>query len=212
MYCAQIKLALGCVQLVQIFELYTKLSYILKQKSLITLPSTIRRISYLAALAILLSLAILPIFSVLSTKIFNDINWLQLIEQDQYQKDELELARRIESIYGYVSGSEFLLLSVLFIIVFAKLTRMLSQSKYLSMELKSQQKDLKFFWLTVFFGYGIRTVVQFMYGHYYLIIHWYYARWMLYYISNPIMDVPNVLYVYWKHAVTFKDENKITGR
>ncbi len=43
-----------------------------------------------------------------------------------------------------------------------------------------------------------------MYGHYYLIFPWYYTRWMLYYLSNPVMDVPNVLYVYWKHAVTFK--------
>jgi hypothetical protein len=43
-----------------------------------------------------------------------------------------------------------------------------------------------------------------MYGHYYTIFPWYYTRWMLYYVSNPIMDVPNVLYVYWKHAVTFK--------
>ena len=43
-----------------------------------------------------------------------------------------------------------------------------------------------------------------MYGHYYLVFPWYYTRWMLYYLSNPVMDVPNVLYVYWKHAVTFK--------
>jgi hypothetical protein len=27
---------------------------------------------------------------------------------------------------------------------------------------------------------------------------------MLYYVSNPVMDVPNVLYVYWMHAVTFR--------
>jgi hypothetical protein len=30
---------------------------------------------------------------------------------------------------------------------------------------------------------------------------------MLYYISNPVMDVPNVLYVYWKHAVTFRGDS-----
>ena len=136
MYCTQIKLALGCVQLVQIFELYIK-KYILHQKSLLKLPTTIRRISYLAALAILLSLAILPIFSILSWKVFEDINWSELYNKNSYKASELELARKTEATYGYVSGSEFLLLSVLFIIVFVKLTRMLNQSKYLVMELMS---------------------------------------------------------------------------
>ncbi len=82
-----------------------------------------------------------------------------MYNKDSYKASELELARKTEATYGYVSGSEFLLLSVLFIIVFVKLTRMLNQSKYLVMELKSQQKELKFFWLTVFVGYGFRTVI-----------------------------------------------------
>ncbi len=159
MYCTQIKLALGCVQLVQVFELYTKLKYILEQKSLIALPTTIRWISILAAVAILLSLAILPIFSILSRNIFNGINWDKLYYSETYKLSEEEKARKTESIYGYVSGSEFLLLSIFFVVLFTKLTRMLNKSKFLSADLKSQRKELTIFWVTVFFGYGIRTVL-----------------------------------------------------
>ena len=126
MYCAQIKLALGCVQLIQIFELYIKLKYILHQNNLLTLPITIRRISYLAALAILLSLAILPIFSIMSSQVFVNIDWSELYISGPYKVSELNYARHIEAIYGLVSGCEFLLLSVLFIVLFIKLTRMLN--------------------------------------------------------------------------------------
>ena len=59
-----------------------------------------------------------------------------------------------------------------------------------------------------------------MYGHYYLVIPKLYTRWMLYYVSNPVMDIPNVIYVYWKHFVTFEttsqpivrdDSSSLTG-
>ena len=113
----------------------------------------------MAAVAILLSLAILPIFSILSRNIFNGINWDKLYISDSYKLSEEEKARKTESIYGYVSGSEFLLLSVLFVILFAKLTRMLNKSEFLSVQLKSQRKELTIFWFTVFFGYGIRTLL-----------------------------------------------------
>ena len=116
----------------QVFELYTKLKYILEQKSLSALPTTIRWISILAAVAILLSLAILPVFSYLSWKIFSEINWNKLFYSDEYKLSELKTARKTEATYGYVSGSEFLLLSFLFIFIFAKLTRMLNKSKFLS--------------------------------------------------------------------------------
>ena len=55
----------------------------------------------------------------------------------------------------------------------------------------------------MFFGYGLRVIMQFMYGHYYLVIPKTYTRQMLYYVSNPVMDAPNVIYVYWKHYVAF---------
>jgi hypothetical protein len=51
-------------------------------------------------------------------------------------------------------------------------------------------------------------IVQFMYGHYYLFIPKLYTRWMLYDITNPVMDAPNVLYVYWKHYITFRENSK----
>ena len=143
----------------QVFELYTKLKYILEQKSLSDLPTTIRWISILAAVAILLSLAILPIFSILSRNIFKEINWDKLYYSDAYKQSEEDKVRQTESIYGYVSGSEFLLLSILFVILFTKLTRMLNKSELLSDQLKSQRKELTIFWVTVFFGYGIRTLL-----------------------------------------------------
>jgi len=49
-----------------------------------------------------------------------------------------------------------------------------------------------------------------MYGHYYLIFPRVYTRWMLYYVTNPIFDIPNVLYVYWKHYATFKFNSEQT--
>jgi hypothetical protein len=121
-----------------------------------------------------------------------------------YQEEEEKIARKTESTYGLVSGCEFLILSILFVVLFTKLTRLLRDSEFLNSDLKSQRKELKLFWLTVFFGYGLRCILQFLYGQYWRFIPQYYTRWMLYYISNPVMDVPNVLYVYWKHAVTFK--------
>lgn len=83
------------------------------------------------------------------------------------------------------------------------------KSVYLNADLKAQRRDLQIFWITIFLGYGVRTILQFLYGHYYLFIPHYYTRWNLYYISNPIMDVPNLLYVYWKHYVAFKEKPEV---
>ena len=102
-----------------------------------------------------------------------------------------------------MSGVEFLVLVLLFIFVFSKLKRLVSNSQYLSDNLKGQRHELNQFWLIVFFGYGLRVILQFMYGHYYLVIPKTYTRQMLYYVSNPVMDAPNVIYVYWKHYVAF---------
>ena len=60
------------------------------------------------------------------------------------------------------------------------------------------------FWITVGIGYGIRTVVQFLYGYYYLFIKQLFWRWMLYLISCPLLDIPSVVYVFYVHYKTFK--------
>ena len=204
MYCTQIKLALGCVQLVQISELYIKLKYILKQRSLISLPTTIRLFAGGALLAILLSLSILPYFNLKSLQQFNQLQWNRILVSDSYKCQQFFEARSLESTYGIISGCEFFILTALFVFVFYRLTKLLNESEYLNLELKKQRKDLQLFWVAVFFGYGVRTVLQFFYGHYYLVIPKQYTRWMLYDALNPVMDIPNVLYVYWKHFITFK--------
>ena len=199
LYCTQIKLALGCVQLVEVYELFVKLKYILLQKSLDKMQTTMRRIVVFAVVSILVSLAILPYFDWKSRKTYNSFNFDLIYTSTKYKEEQLEISRHIESTYGIVSGVEFFVLVALFVAVFTKLSKLLDDTDLLNSALKEQRRELKLFWIIVFFGYGLRTIIQFMYGHYYLIFPREYTRWMLYYSSNPIMDVPNVLYVYWKH-------------
>jgi hypothetical protein len=61
--------------------------------------------------------------------------------------------------------------------------------------------------VTVAFGYGVRTVVQLLYGHYYLFIKEFYWRWMLYLITCPLLDIPNILYVFYVHFKIFKSQS-----
>ena len=137
---------------------------------------------------------------------FDSLEWNKILVSDSYKCQQFFEARSIESTYVIISGCEFFILTSLFVFVFYKLTKLLNESEYLNLELNKQRKDLQLFWIAVFFGYGIRTVLQFFYGHYYLVIPKYYSRWMLYVALNPVMDIPNVLYVYWKHFVTFKSQ------
>jgi hypothetical protein len=62
------------MQLVQIVELYIKLRYILNQKNLGKFQKTQRKIFAAAAIAIFLSLIVLPYFNVRSVKIYDSID------------------------------------------------------------------------------------------------------------------------------------------
>jgi hypothetical protein len=76
----------------------------------------------------------------------------------------------IESKYGFASGLEFLVLTVMFGISFYILSKLLKESDILNSILKNQRRELVLFWITVSFGYGVRTVIQLLYGYYYLFI------------------------------------------
>ena len=76
----------------------------------------------------------------------------------------------IESKYGFASGLEFLALTVMFAIAFYILSRLLKESDILNTILRNQRRELVLFWITVAFGYGVRTVIQLLYGYYYLFI------------------------------------------
>jgi hypothetical protein len=81
-------LALGCIQLVQIVELYIKLRYILNQKNLVEFNKTQRKIFAAAAIAIFLSLIALPYFNVRSVKIYDSIDYYKLYTEDSYKQAE----------------------------------------------------------------------------------------------------------------------------
>ena len=66
----QLKLAMGFMQLVEIFQLYIKLRFILLQKNQSRLKNTKLWLFLMMFMCILLSLAPLPIFDILSRKDF----------------------------------------------------------------------------------------------------------------------------------------------
>ena len=55
---------------------------------------------------------------------------------DAYKCQEFFKSRSIESTYGIISGCEFFILTVLFVFVFYRLTKLLNESEYLNLELK----------------------------------------------------------------------------
>lgn len=97
----------------------------------------------------------------------------------------------------------------MFIIVFLNLRKLLEKNEYLNIQLKSQRTDLQKFWLIVSFTYGVRTIFQFLLGHYYLFIKDYFWRWNLYFYMNPILDTPNILYVFYMHYKTFRPNAEV---
>lgn len=85
------------------------------------------------------------------------------------------------------------------------LNQLLSKGKNLNSSLSKQRKELACYWITIMIGYGLRTVIQLLYGHYYLFIKHFFWRWMLYFTSCPLLDIPNILYVFYVHYVKFQD-------
>ena len=62
-YASQLKCSLGYVQLVQIIELTVKMSYIIKQKNLQSLRRTYFLLYIFTAIAVLLCLLVMPLYS-----------------------------------------------------------------------------------------------------------------------------------------------------
>ena len=81
---------------------------------------------------VLLSIAILPYFSIRSYRDYKNINFTEISINNTYLNEQVDLARKITSDYGYISGSEYLVLIILFAVVFYKLKKILEQSDYLN--------------------------------------------------------------------------------
>jgi len=101
----------------------------------------------------------LPYFDYRSSSTYWSYDFIKLYRNETYKDQVYTNARRIEANYGYVSGTEFLIVFVGFVIVFTYLRKLLAEGELLSEALKEQRKELKTFWIIVFFGYGFGTVL-----------------------------------------------------
>lgn len=156
------------------------------------------------AIAIVLCMLVMPLYSEQSKRFYESGDQLKFYTNETYVLEEKNAARKIEAHYGLASGLEFLALTIMFCVSFYILAKLLKHSKNLSSVLQNQRKELTIFWVTIAFGYGLRTIIQFLYGHYYLFIKQFFWRWMLYFITCPLLDIPNILYVFFVHYKTFK--------
>ena len=47
-----------------------------------------------------------------------------------------------------------------------------------------------------------------MYGSYYLVVKEWYWRWILFLLSNPVFEVPTILFIYYMHHRNFSVGSK----
>ena len=203
-YACQIDLSLGFIQFAQVSELACKMQCILQQKQLSQLEKNSRLLYFCLGIGLFFSLGVLPYFNVVSYKFYNDnTNFTEAAIKPSYQAERIATYKSLISQFGYISGSEYFLLLVLFTVALYNLNKILHKSDYLNIQLKSQRSEHCKFWYIVAFTYGVRTIVQFLFGHYRSFIKYYFWRWNLYFISNPILDTPTILYVFILHYKTF---------
>lgn len=113
--------------------LAVQMNCILKQKDLKTLEYKNKILYVGVGVGILLSFAVLPYFNVRGYKSYHSTDFdLIAIDQNYFEERE-KLWRKIESQYGYLSGAEYLVLTMLFAIVFYNLNKILTNSSFLNL-------------------------------------------------------------------------------
>lgn len=106
---------------------------ILKQKNLKTLEYK-KKILYVGVgVGIILSFAVLPYFNVKGYKSYHSTEFYKIGINQTYFEEREKLWREIESQYGYLSGAEYLILTVLFAVVFYNLNKILTNSSFLNL-------------------------------------------------------------------------------
>lgn len=78
--------------------------------------------------------------------------------------------RQTELVYAYVSGSGYVVFTVLFILAFCKLEKTLKQGEAFGLEMTEQRSNIRKFYFVMCIGYSLRIPIQFLYGSYYLLV------------------------------------------